>query len=205
MRLAEVSAKQRRKFKVTTMSKHNLPVEPNILSRQFSTSEPDTVYASDITYIRTYEGWLYLAVIIDLFSRRIVGWSFSERIDRKLVLSALQMAIWRRRPSHGLLFHSDRGSQYCSGEFGIYLKSNGITASMSRKGNCWDNAVCESFFGTLKTECVAGITYNTRLEAKIDIIDYIEMFYNCKRMHSYLGYLSPMRFEEQYFNNKKVA
>ena len=205
MRLAGVSAKQRRKFKVTTTSRHNLPVEPNILSRQFSAPEPDTVYASDITYIRTYEGWLYLAVIIDLCSRRIVGWSFSERIDRKLVLNALQMAIWRRRPSSGLLFHSDRGSQYCSGEFGMYLRENGIKASMSRKGNCWDNAVCESFFGTLKTECVVGNVYRTRLEAKTDIIDYIEMFYNCKRMHSYLGYLSPMKFEERYYNDKKAA
>jgi transposase InsO family protein len=202
MRLAGVSAKQHRKFKATTDSKHNLPVAPNLLGRQFSTTEPDRVYVSDITYIWTTEGWLYLAVILDLFSRQVVGWSLNNRITKKLVMDALRMAIWRRRPAPGLIFHSDRGSQYCSNDFQKMLKINEMVSSMSRKGNCWDNAVAESFFGSLKTERVFFSRYKTRAEARRDVVDYIEMFYNCKRRHSYLGNVSPKTFEEMWLLKK---
>lgn len=196
MKLAQVAAKQKKKFKATTDSKHNLTVAPNLLERDFSTSEPDRAYCSDITYIWTKEGWLYLAVIIDLFSRKVVGWSMSRRITKQLVLNALRMAVWRRRPPKGLVFHSDRGSQYCSNTFQKELKKNGMLSSMSRKGDCWDNSVAESFFSTLKIERVFDTVYKTREEARGDMIDYIEMFYNSRRRHSYLGYLSPMDFEK---------
>ena len=196
MKLAGVSAKQSRKFKVTTDSKHDLPVAPNLLDRQFEVKEPDSVYVSDITYIWTAEGWLYLAIILDLFSRRVVGWSLQKRMTKKLVMDALRMAIWRRRPGAGLIFHSDRGSQYCSLAFQGLLKRNKMLSSMSRKGDCWDNAVAESFFGTLKTEQVFFSEYKTREEARRDLVDYIEMFYNSRRRHSYLGNMSPKDFEE---------
>ena len=196
MKLAGVMAKQRKRFKTTTNSKHNLPVAPNLLMRNFSSSRPDRVYCSDITYIWTRNGWIYLAIVLDLYSRRVVGWSISERITKKLVIDALRMAVLRRRPESGLIFHSDRGSQYCSLDFQRMLKINGMVCSMSRKGDCWDNSVAESFFGTLKTEAVFGLTYKNKEEAKRDLIDYIEMFYNSKRRHSYLGYLSPKDFEE---------
>jgi len=204
MDLAGVYAKQKRKYKVTTDSKHNLPVSPNLLERNFSVARPDEVYVSDITYIWSVEGWLYLAVVIDLFSREVVGWSLSRNIDRNLVIGGLNMAILRRRPAPGLIFHSDRGSQYCSHDFRNLLDKYGIVSSMSRKGDCWDNAVCESFFGTLKGECVYHKHYSSRIEAKSDIVDYIEMFYNSKRLHSYLGYVSPRQFEEKN-RIKKVA
>jgi len=202
MKLAGVAAKQKKKFKATTNSKHNLPVAPNLLNRQFEAPEPDRVYVSDITYIRTHEGWLYLAVILDLFSRQVVGWSLGERMTKKLVMDALRMAIWRRRPAPGLIFHTDRGSQYCSNDFQKMLKINVMTSSVSRKGDCWDNAVAESFFGSLKTERVFFSQYKTRDEAKRDLVDYIEMFYNSKRLHSYLGYVSPKRFEEMWLLQK---
>jgi len=204
MKLAGVEAKQKKKFKATTDSKHDLPVAPNLLERNFEVSDPDRVYCSDITYIWTTEGWLYLAVILDLFSRQVVGWSMSNRITKKLVIDALQMAAWRRRPEDGLIFHSDRGSQYCSNDFQKMLKKHGMTSSMSRKGDCWDNSVAESFFGTLKVERVFDSIYQTREEAKRDIVDYIEMFYNSKRRHSYLGYLSPKEFEKM-MSMKKAA
>jgi transposase InsO family protein len=196
MKLADVSAKQKRKFKVTTDSKHNLPVAPNLLNREFAVEEPDLVYVSDITYIWTNEGWLYLAIVLDLYSRQIVGWSLSNRMSRKLIMDALRMAVWRRHPAPGLLFHSDRGSQYCSDDFQEMLKTYEMVSSMSRKGNCWDNSVAESFFGSLKTERVFFTNYVSRDQAKKDIVDYIEMFYNCRRRHSYLGYISPREFEE---------
>lgn len=196
MQLANVVAKQKKKFKATTDSKHQLPVAPNVLDRNFVVSRPDIVYCSDITYIWTAEGWLYLAVVIDLYSRKIVGWSLKNRMTKELVINALQMAIWRRRPSPGLVFHSDRGSQYCSNDFQRFLKENRMTSSMSRKGNCWDNSVAESFFGSLKTERVFDSIYYTRETARRDIVDYIEMFYNSRRRHSYLGYLSPNDFEK---------
>jgi putative transposase len=196
MELAGISVKRRKKFKATTDSKHKLPVAPNLLNRQFGVNEPDSVYCGDITYIWTAKGWLYLAVVLDLFSRQVVGWSMSTRITRKLVINALNMAIWRRRPGARLIFHSDRGSQYCSNDFQKMLQKHKMLSSMSRKGNCWDNSVAESFFGSLKTECIFSSVYKTREEAKRDIVDYIEMFYNSKRRHSYLGYLSPREFEK---------
>lgn len=199
MKIANVAAKQKRKFKETTDSKHSLPVAPNLLNRKFEVQEPDQVYVSDITYIWTNEGWLYLAVIIDLFSRQVVGWSMNNRMSRKLVMSALQMAIWRRQPGSGLLFHSDRGSQYCSNDFQNMLKKHQMISSMSRKGNCWDNAVAESFFGSLKTERVFFSSYATRDAARQDVVDYIEMFYNSRRRHSYLDYMSPKDFEKKWF------
>ena len=196
MKLAGVVAKQKRKFKVTTDSKHNLPVAQNLLNRQFEVCEPDRVYVSDITYIWTQEGWLYLAVVIDLFSRQVVGWSLQDRMMTNLIMDALRMAIWRRQPGKGLLFHSDRGSQYCSKKFQKMLKNHNMISSMSRKGNCWDNSVAESFFGSLKTERVYFTNYTNRDSAKSDIVDYIEMFYNSNRRHSYLGYISPKEFEK---------
>ncbi len=196
MQLAKVSAKQKKKFKITTDSKHKLPVAPNVLARNFTVPTPDIAYCADITYIWTTEGWLYLAVVIDLHSRKVVGWSLSHRMTKGLVISALQMAIWRRRPTPGLIFHSDRGSQYCSNDFQKFLKKNKMISSMSRRGNCWDNSVAESFFGSLKTERVYDVLYSTRQAARSDIIDYIEMFYNSRRRHSFLGYLCPNEFEK---------
>jgi len=202
MKLAGVSIRRRKKFKVTTDSKHKLPVSPNLLARKFEVSAPDRVWVSDITYLWTSEGWLYLAVVLDLFQRKIVGWSMSHRINKKLVLDALRMGIWCRRPEAGLIFHSDRGSQYCSHGFLKMLKTHNMMSSMSRKGNCWDNAVAESFFGSLKTERVYFTNYKTREEGRRDVVDYIEMFYNSKRRHSYLGYLSPMAFEARWLFKK---
>lgn len=195
MKLAGAFAKQKRKFKVTTDSKHSLPVAANLLNREFKVEEPDRAYVSDITYVWTNEGWLYLAVVLDLFSRQIVGWSLNSRMSRKLIMDALRMAVWRRQPAPGLLFHSDRGSQYCSGDFQKMLKTYAMVSSMSRKGNCWDNSVVEIFFGSLKTERVFFTNDKTRDEAGKDIVDYIEMFYNSRRRHSYLGYVSPREFE----------
>ena len=202
MKLAGVAAKQRKRFKATTDSNHQLPVAPNLLNRRFSVATPNCVWVGDITYIWTSEGWLYLAVVIDLYSRRIVGWSMNNCISRHLVMDALIMAIWPRKPTRGLIFHSDRGSQYCSHDFQKLLKNHGILSSMSRKGDCWDNAVAESFFGSLKIEQVFGMKYLNRSAARQDIVDYIEMFYNSRRRHSSLGYMSPMEFEKQQFWKK---
>lgn len=149
-------------------------------------------WIGDITYIWTEEGWMYLAVVIDLYSRRVVGWSINKRMTKQLVMDAILMAIWRRKPAPGKIFHSDRGSQYCSYDFQKFLKTHGIRSSMSRKGDCRDNAVAESFFGTLKSETVFEQRFETREQAKRNLIDYIEMFYNSHRRHSYLGYLTPM-------------
>ena len=187
MKLAGVYAKQRKKFRATTDSKHNLPIAPNLINRNVEAYAPDIVYCSDITYIWTNEGWLYLAVVLDLFSRQVVGWSMNSRITKGLVLNALQMALWRWKPAAGLIFHTDQGSQYCSNEVQKMLKDNRMLSSMSRKGDCWDNSVAESFFGSLKTERVFDSAYRTREDARRDIVDYIEMFYNTKRRHSYLG------------------
>ena len=202
MKLAGVAAKQKKKFKATTDSKHNLPIAPNLLDRQFEVQEQDRVYFGEISYLWPQEGWLCLAVVLDLFSRQVVGWSLSNRMSSQLIINALRMAIWRRQPLAGLIFHSDRGSQYCSNDFQKMQKSHGMISSMSRKGNCWDNAVAESFFGSLKTERVFFSSYRTREEAKRDIVDYIEMFYNSNRRHSYLGYVSPKEFEELWLLKK---
>jgi len=196
MRLAGVAVKRRRRFKVTTDSKHDLPVAPNLLDRNFEVDGPDLVWVSDISYIWTNEGWLYLAVAIDLFSRQVVGWSVNKRITKKLVMDAFTMAVGRRRPAPGLIFHSDRGSQYCSLKFQKLLQTHGAVSSMSRKGNCWDNAPAESFFASLKKDRVYYTSYKTREEARRDIVNYLEMFYNAGRLHSSLGYVSPKQFEE---------
>lgn len=197
MREKRIRAKQARRYKVTTNSDHSHPVAANLLDRQFDVAEPDRVWTADITYIWTRAGWLYLAVILDLFSRRVVGWAMSNRIDCQLTLTALKMALWRRRPTPGLLHHSDRGSQYAGTDYRNKLDEHGLVCSMSRKGDCWDNAVSESFFKTLKVERVNDRDYWTREEAKTDIADYIEQFYNRKRRHSYLGYISPVEYELQ--------
>jgi len=205
MREASVQARQRKKYKVTTNSNHRQPVFDNLLNREFEVALPDQIYAADVTYIWTQEGWLYLAVVIDLCSRKVVGWSMSSRMKAQLVCDALQMAIWRRQPNAGLIHHSDRGSQYASKAFRQLMKAHGIEGSMSRKGDCWDNAVVESFFGSLKQERVQWRSYQSRLEAQQDILDYISMFYNSSRLHSYLGYVSPNDFERQLMEQKKAA
>ena len=205
MREANVRARQRKKYKVTTNSDHRQPVFENLLKRDFEVAEPDQVYAADVTYVWTQEGWLYLAVVMDLCSRKIVGWSMSSRMKAQLVCDALQMAIWRRQPKAGLIHHSDRGSQYASNAFRRLLKAHGIQGSMSRKGDCWDNAVVESFFGSLKQERVQWRNYQSRHEAQQDILDYISMFYNSKRLHSYLDYRSPNEFEQRLKVVKKAA
>lgn len=192
-----IRAKQKRKFVATTDSKHDLPVAENILDREFTVEEPNRVWTSDITYIPTEEGWLYLAGVLDLCSKAAVGWSMSESLDRGLVIDALTMAYRRRRPGEGLLHHSDRGSQYASEDYRNLLGEYGMQMSMSRKGDCWDNAPMESFFGTLKKELVHHRKYRTREEARRDIFEYIEVFYNRERLHSSLGYLSPADYENR--------
>jgi len=194
---AGLSCKTKKKFKVTTDSKHNKPIAPNLLKRQFTVSQVDRYYVGDITYIHTQEGWLYLAVVIDLFSRKIVGWSMDSRMKAKLVNDALLMAIWKRKPDKGLVWHTDRGSQYASDSHRAILKEHHVTQSMSRKGNCWDNAVSESFFHTLKTELIHHYQFKTRNEAKLAIFEYIEVFYNRERIHSANDYLSPVDYEIQ--------
>jgi putative transposase len=196
MRSAGVSAEAKRKFKVTTDSAHERPVAPNILGREFEATVPNQKWAGDITYLWTGEGWLYLAVIIDLFSRMVVGWSMKPRMTTELVCSALRMAIAKRLPFEKPLMHSDRGSQYASEPYQRILRTFGITCSMSRKGNCWDNAVLESFFASLKKECVYQTTFATRAQAQPEIFEYIEVFYNRERFHSALDYQSPLEFEQ---------
>lgn len=205
MRRLELRVESRRRFKVTTDSKHDHPIAPNHLNREFKVDTPDKVWASDITYIWTCQGWLYLAVVLDLFSRKVIGWSLQATMTADLVKEALAMAVGRRQPLQGLLHHSDRGSQYASEVYRQELEKYGIIASMSRKGDCWDNAVVERFFRSLKTELTYHNLYSTRDEARRDIIEYIEMFYNSNRLHSYLRYQSPAEFEEQYWNFQKAA
>ena len=197
MRENRIVSKHRKKFRVTTNSKHNHPVAENKLQRRFSVSVPGQCWVSDITYIPTGEGWLYLAVTVDLFHRKVVGWAMDRWITRWLVMRALNMAIKKGDMKPGLLHHSDRGVQYACRDFRALLEANGIECSMSRKGDCWDNAVAESFFHTLKVELIHNRNYRTRQEAKKDIFEYIEVFYNRQRRHSYLGYLSPVEFEKQ--------
>lgn len=195
-----IGARSKRRFRVTTNSKHGLPVAENRLNRDFTASEPDQKWVADITYIPTHEGWLYLAVIIDLFSRRVVGWSMADHMRTELVLTALESALGQRQPAEvGLLFHSDRGAQYASGDYQAALRHAKISCSMSRRGNCWDNAVAESFFGTLKSELIHPATFLNRAAAKTTIAEWIEVFYNRQRLHSTIGYLSPVQFEEQYW------
>jgi transposase InsO family protein len=196
-----IGARPKRKFKATTDCEHDLPIAHNVLDRKFTTVEPDRTWVADITYIWTTEGWLYLAVIIDLFSRRVVGWSMAEHMRTELVLTALEAALGARLPSQaGLVFHSDRGSQYASGDYQTALHKAGITCSMSRKANCWDNAVAESFFGTLKIELIYPRIFSTRAIARTVIAEWIEVFYNRQRIHSTIGYLTPVQFEENYWS-----
>jgi putative transposase len=197
MRTRGLAARRRRRFRVTTHSQHPFPIAPNLLARQFERATPDLAWVTDITYLPTSEGWLYLAVIVDLCSRSAVGWAMNERITDDLTLGALGMALERRRPPPGLLHHSDRGSQYASAEYQRALAEHGIVCSMSRRGNCWDNAVAESFFATLKVELVHEATWATRAAARTDLFEYLEVFYNGQRRHSALGYLSPRAFEQR--------
>jgi transposase InsO family protein len=203
MRELGIRSRRKRRFKATTDSGHQLPVAENVLDRKFEVDAPNVAWVTDITYVWTDEGWLYLATILDLFSRRVVGLAMSERIDRALVLEALRVAVGRRTPDAGLLHHSDRGSQYASNDYQDALAEQGIVCSMSRKGNCWDNAVAESFFATLKTECIHGRRFATRAEAREAIFHFVEIFYNATRRHSTLGYLSPMEFEMKFVEENK--
>ena len=203
MRQIGLFSRVKRKFVHTTDSNHTMAVAQNLLARDFTANAVNQKWAADITYVPTEEGWLYFAAVMDLFSRKAVGWSLSENIDSKLVIDALQMAITQRRPQAGLLHHSDRGVQYASDDFQDLLKANGIVCSMSRKGNCWDNACMESFFGSFKTEWMAGKKYMSFEEAKKDIFKYVEMVYNRKRRHASLGYVSPAEYEELSENERK--
>ncbi len=196
MQLHGIRGKGKKRFKVTTDSNHAWPVSPNLLNREFTVSEPNRVWVGDITYIATDEGWLFLAVVIDLFSRQVVGWSLQETMTRGIVIDALRMAWFKRRPGKqaGPIFHSDRGSQYASHDFRDVLKEYGITSSMSRKGDCWDNACSETLFGSLKVERLHGQRFKTRRQAKDEIVAWL-LWYNSARLHSTLDYVSPMQFE----------
>jgi putative transposase len=195
MRVHGVRARRVKKWRATTQSAHALPVARNTLNRQFDVGAPNRVWASDISYLWTEEGWMYLAVVMDLYSRAIIGWSLQPYLTTQLALDALQMALWRRKPSPGLLHHSDRGVQYAAADYQRLLAKHGIECSMSRKGNCWDNACVESFFSTLKLERVYHQQYRTRAEAKQDVLEWIELTYNRQRRHSSLGFRSPAQFE----------
>ena len=201
MRTLEIEGIRKRRFRTTTDSSHRFPVAPNIVMRDFEVDEPNTAWATDITYIATLEGWLYLAVILDLFSRRVVGYAMSERIDRVLVLDALREALRQRPGVRDLVHHSDRGSQYASHDYREALDEAGIMCSMSRRGNCWDNAVAESFFGTLKMELIYELPLQTRGATRNGVADYIENFYNVRRRHSSLDYMSPVEFELKHPRN----
>jgi putative transposase len=198
MRLAGLDVRCKRRFRATTDSKHNHPVADNLVHRNFETKAPDQVWVGDITYIPTDEGWLYLATLVDLFSRRVVGWAMSDRIDRNLTLDALRDAVDKRDPSAGLIHHTDRGSQYACSDYRAALTAHGMVCSMSRKGDCWDNAVAETSFASLKAELVYWERYRTRQQARDSISSYLEDFYNRTRRHSTLRYLSPIEFELAY-------
>ena len=196
MKVLKLKVKQKRKYKVTTDSKHKLPVAKNVLNREFSPSAPNQVWATDITFLWTQQGWIYLAVVIDLYSRRVVGWSIDRRMKKALVIRALMMAVNLRKPPPGLIHHSDRGSQYASHDYQKLLKQYGMICSMSRKGNCWDNSPVERFFGSLKREWTGDRLYRTRQEAIADVREYVAVYYNSKRLHSTLGYSTPMDYEK---------
>jgi putative transposase len=202
MRGHDIRARHKRRWKATTDSKHGLPVAQNLVARDFSPCEPNQTWGADITYIATDEGWLYLAVVMDFFNREIVGWALKERLTADLVTDALTMAWFRRRPTPGLVHHSDRGVQYASQALQAKLAEYGMRCSMSRKGNCWDNAPTESFFNSLKNERVHGSRYRTRADAKADVFQYIEIFYNRVRHHSTLGQTSPEQFLNDWLSNQ---
>lgn len=195
MREAQVKVKKNRRFIQTTDSRHGYPIAPHLLERQFNPAQANQVWAGDITYLWTQAGWAYLAVVIDLFSRRVVGWSVKSQMKTELVEEALKKAVERRKPSKGVLFHSDRGSQYASSDYRQCLRLYGMRASMSRQGECHDNSPVERFFGSLKKEWTNSQVYHNLQQVRLDVMRYIEMFYNSKRLHSTLGYLSPIKFE----------
>jgi putative transposase len=195
MREKKLTARMRRRFRTTTDSKHDLPIAPNVLARDFTASAPDRAWVTDITFLWTAQGWLYLAVILDLFSRRVVGWATSQNVDRHLALAALDTALARRRPAAGLVHHSDRGSTYASSDYQKALAARGLECSMSRKGDCWDNAVAESFFSTIKRELEGIDDFESRAGATLSIGDYIDGFYNIQRRHSAINYSSPVEYE----------
>lgn len=205
MRKNKLMAVQRRKFRVTTDSNHNWPVALNILSRNFITDAPDKIWVTDITYVWTWEGWLYLAFVLDLYYRGVIGLAMSARVTDELTQNALKQAILRRNPPKGLIHHSDRGVQYASGDYQELLRRYEITPSMSRKGDCWDNAVGESFVHTLKVEKINRSRFKTREGAKQEIFEYVEMYYNRKRAHSSLGYKSPFEFEKRFFTSLQTV
>jgi putative transposase len=202
MREAGLCAKRKRRQALTTRRDPSHPVAPNLLNREFTAEAPNQKWVTDITYIPTMQGWLYLSVILDLYSRMVVGWSMSGNCDEKLIERALDQALARRRPKAGLLHHSDRGSQYTSQAYQACLEQSGIQSSMSRKGNCWDNAAMESFFGTLKEECVGSTIYVSHDEARLELFTYMEVYYNRVRRHSTLGYVSPLNYEQ--INNQHM-
>jgi len=204
MRENGIRARHKRKFKVTTDSKHGLPVADNLLDRNFTPSAPNQVWTSDITYLWTDEGWLYLAIVLDLFNREVIGWSLKPRMTADIVTDALTMAWFRRKPAPGVLHHSDRGSQYASHAFQDKLAEYGMVCSMSRKGNCWDNAPTESWFNSFKNERVHGWRFETREEMTATAFEYIEVFYNRKRLHSTLGYASPTQFLQDWFTEQPM-
>ena len=196
MKVLHLQVKRKRKYKTTTDSNHTLPVADNVLNRAFNPEQPNQAWGADMTYIGTQEGWLYLAVVIDLHSKRVIGWCIDKRMKTALVTRALMMAIHQRQPKTGLIHHSDRGSQYASHQYQGLLAQRGIIASMSRKDNCWDNAPIERFFSSLKREWIGERLYQTREEAINDIKEYVAVYYNAKRLHSTLGYLTPLEFEK---------
>ena len=197
MKRLGLKVKQKRKYKVTTDSKHNLPVAKNVLNREFSPSAPNQAWGTDITYLWTQQGWIYLAVVIDLYSRRVVGWCIDRRMKKALVIRALMMAVNLRKPPPGLICHSDRGSQYASHEYQKLLKQHKMICSMSGKGDCWDNAPVERFFSSLKRESTGDRLYRTRQQAIADVREYVAVYYNSKRLHSTLGYTTPMNYEKR--------
>jgi putative transposase len=205
MKNAGLTGRKRRRFQSTTDSRHAFPIAPNVLERDFTATEPNQAWVTDITFIWTHEGWLYLAAILDLFSRRVVGWATSTNVDRHLALSALENALRTRRPSQGLVHHSDRGSTYASGDYRRALDAHEIECSMSRKGDCWDNAVAESFFASMKREVEEIDRFESRAQATLTIGDYIDKFYNVQRRHSTIGYKSPVEFELMYYTRSKAA
>jgi transposase InsO family protein len=205
MRCEGIQAKRRRRFRATTDSKHADPIAPNILDREFTVDAPNTTWVTDVTYVWTHEGWLYLAAILDLCSRRVVGWAAGPNNDRRLALDALERAVAERRPLEGLVHHSDRGSTYASADYRAALVTCGAVASMSRKGDCWDNAVAESFFATIKGEMIDHEDFQTRAEATTAIAEFIDGFYNVQRMHSSIGYMSPVEFELRLSASQKAA
>jgi putative transposase len=208
MRQQGLRGVKRRRFRVTTNSDHNWPVAPNLLDRKFAVGEigeTDQTWVSDITYVRTREGWLYVAVVLDLASRLVVGWSMRETLESALATDALQMALMRRRPGAGLLHHSDRGVQYASNEYRELLEKQGVLVSMSRKGNCWDNAPAESFFATMEVELLDGADWHTRDEARRAIFEFIEVWYNRQRRHSSLGYATPAEFDKRLWEAQRAA